>query len=69
MRGSMIRHKSRLGRFVHHNFNLRGSTMPAWPLLNFSRRHPDARKKLAAALRIWRRQYGRMHDRDNYALW
>lgn len=68
MRGSMIRHKFRMERFVHHNFNLPGSTMPMWPLWGFERRFPEARKKLAGKLMEYRRRFGRMNDATDYTL-
>ena len=67
MRGSMIRHKDKLERFVHHNFG-DGLTLPMWPLLFYTKRWPEARTRLAEALREWRRRHGRMRDVSDYTL-
>jgi hypothetical protein len=51
MRGSMIRHKSRLCRIVHRYYCKPGSTMPMHPLLWFTKQYPKNRAELATLLR------------------
>jgi hypothetical protein len=57
MRGSMIRHKSNVGRIIHHLYAKRGSTMVMIPWLGFMsrERHAVNRKRLATDLRALRK--------------
>jgi len=66
MRGSMIRHKSRLNRFIHQAYFPAGSTLALFPALRFQRNYPENRATLASALRLWRKNHGRFIDQTHY---
>ncbi len=72
MRGSMIRHKSRVKRIVHQHFYPPATTMVIFPLLPFHKGMKGAkelRSKLAAILRELRAKYPnltKMVDKGQY---